>query len=105
MVIVIYNRSDNWYENKQAPGQPQTDHREERFMRPREVDIMPQGHLKQLGRFKRVYKWDTKNVISDDGFRELDSKNRTDYQNPIVHRQVERKTEKMIQDVANATMA
>lgn len=44
------------------------EHRDERYMREKEDSIAPQGMGKALGRLKRVYKWDTKNVIPDDGF-------------------------------------
>lgn len=36
---------------------------------------MPTGQLKPLGRLPRVYKWDTNNIVPDDGFREMNTMN------------------------------
>ena len=47
------------------------EHRDERYMREKDMSIAPQGTGKPLGRIKRVYKWDTKNIIPDDGFVSL----------------------------------
>jgi len=63
------------------------------------VDIQPIGNSKPLGRIPRVYKWDTSNIVPDDGFRELGTINQNDFLNPDVHRMEERPTKKMIQNI------
>ena len=52
-----------------------------------------------MGRLPRVYKWDTKNIVPDDGFRELNTINQTHYQRPEKHWAVEWPTPKMINNV------
>ena len=51
-------------------------------MREREAAINPVGQGKPLGRLQRVYKWDTKNLIPDDGFRDLTTLNQQDFSHP-----------------------
>lgn len=68
-------------------------------MREKEADINclnSNGLPAPLGRIPRVYKWDTKNIIADDGFREMTTMNEEQHKNPKVHRVQEAPTLRMI---------
>lgn len=75
------------------------DHRDERFMRTKESNIHSVGQTKPLGRLQRAYKWDTHDLIPDDGFRELNTVQQTHFIQPDKHRVMEKPTLKMINNI------
>jgi hypothetical protein len=77
--------NDNWYEERKAPEQPLKSKPEEKFMREVEPDINclnAYGVPAPLKRIKRNHQWDTRDVIPNDGYKELNTINRTEIANP-----------------------
>ena len=75
----------NWNEQRYAPDQPQAKYNEERFKREPDLAITcltSSGIPMPLPRRNRVYKWDSKDLIPDDGFREMYTINKTEIQHP-----------------------
>ena len=91
--------NDNWYEDRSAPDQLLRTKPEEKFMRPAEPDInclTANGIPAPLKRIKRNHKWDTKNIIPDDGYKELKTINKTELPHPDKMRIPERPKLRMI---------
>lgn len=77
--------NDNWYEDRIAPDQLLRTKPEEKFMRQSEPDInclSATGIPAPLKRIKRNHKWDTKNIIPDDGYHETKTIQKTELQHP-----------------------
>jgi hypothetical protein len=77
--------NDNWYEQRDAPDQPLQSKPDEKFMRHSEPDINclnANGVPAPLKRIKRNHKWNTNDVIPNDGYKELQTINKTELMNP-----------------------
>ena len=83
----------NWYEERWAPEQQAVKYRDERIKREKENSISFLGQTGNLvmPSVKRVHKWDTSGIISDDGYRELNTTNKTEIQHPSQHNPPNRK--------------
>lgn len=91
--------NNNWYEDRNAPEQPLQSKPDEKFMREIEPDINclnANGVPAPLKRIKRNHKWDTKDVIPNDGYKELKTINKTELQNPEKSRVREQPKRRMI---------
>lgn len=91
--------NDNWYEDRLAPDQLLRTKPEEKFMRTVEPDInclSATGIPAPLKRIKRNHKWDTKDVIPNDGYQELKTINKTELQHPDKSRVNEKPKMRMI---------
>jgi hypothetical protein len=91
--------NDNWYEDRIAPEQPLKTRPEEKFMRAQEPDInslTANGIPAPLKRIKRNHKWDTRDVIPNDGYKELQTINKTEIQHPNKKRIPEKPKLRMI---------
>jgi hypothetical protein len=81
--------NDNWYEDNKAPEQPLRSKPGEKFMRTVEPDInclTSNGIPAPLKRIKRNHKWDTSDVIPNDGYKEMQTINKTEICNPAKNR-------------------
>lgn len=93
------NLNDNWYEDRLAPEQPLRTKPDEKSMRTVEPDISllnANGVPAPLKRIKRNHKWDTRDVIPNDGYKELNTINRTELSNPEKKRVLEKPKLRMI---------
>jgi hypothetical protein len=91
--------NDNWYEDRHAPDQPLKSKPEEKFMRNVEPDINclnANGVPAPLKRIKRNHKWNTMDVIPNDGYNETKTINKTEIQNPEKSRVAEKPKLRMI---------
>jgi len=91
--------NDNWYEERKAPEQMLKTKPEEKFMRTVEPDInclTANGIPAPLKRIKRNHKWDTKDVIPNDGYNELKTIAKTEIQHPDKNRIPEKPKLRMI---------
>ena len=80
---------ENWYEERLALEQAYRQNPEKRVIREYEPSInclTSTGLPKPLARINRVPKHDTTKLIPSDGFNEMKSTNKTDLQNPTVHK-------------------
>ena len=77
--------NDNWYEQRIAPAQPLQTKPEEKSMRKVEPDISllnANGVPAPLKRIKRNHPWNTKDIIPDDGYKEMQTINKTELKHP-----------------------
>lgn len=91
--------NDNWYEDRLAPDQPLRTRPDEKQMRQVEPDINclnANGVPAPLKRIKRNHKWDTRDVIPNDGYKELKTINKTEIQHPEKSRVQEQPKLRMI---------
>lgn len=91
--------NDNWYEDRIAPEQPLRTKPDEKFMRASEPDInclTANGIPAPLKRIKRNHKWDTRDVIPNDGYKEMKTVNKTEILHPNKNKIQERPTLRMI---------
>ena len=91
--------NDNWYEDRLAPEQPLRTKPEEKFMRNSEPDINclnANGIPAPLKRIKRNHKWDTTDVIPNDGYKETVTINKTEIVHPDKNRINEKPKLRMI---------
>ena len=91
--------NDNWYEDRLAPDQPLRSKPEEKMMRNVEPDINwlnANGVPAPLKRIKRNHKWNTKDVIPNDGYKELRTINKTEIIHPDKVKVSERPKLRMI---------
>lgn len=89
----------NWYEDRIAPEQPLRTKPDEKFMRSVEPDInclTANGIPAPLKRIKRNHKWNTKDVIPNDGYKEMQTINKTEIGHPSKHRIPEKPKLRMI---------
>lgn len=91
--------NDNWYEDREAPDQPLRTKPEEKHMREVEPDINclnANGVPAPLKRIKRNHPWNTRDVIPNDGYKELQTINKTEIQHPNKLRVQEKPKLRMI---------
>ena len=91
--------NDNWYEQRIAPEQLLQTKPEIKTMRKVEADINmlnANGVPAPLKRIKRNHPWDTKDVIPNDGYKELNTINKTELAHPDKVKVNEKKKLRMI---------
>lgn len=91
--------NDNWYEQRIAPEQKLQTKPDEKLMRNVEPDINmlgANGVPAPLKRIKRNHPWDTKDIIPNDGFKEMKSINKTELVHPDKVKVDEKKKLRMI---------